>query len=401
MADKAKKEHIVGYKLLYTACILLIYLAGRSIPLSGVDISAYRQKTFGAEELLMQVVGGDAGRYSLFALGISPFMISSIVMQMVTAYRRSVSKVRVSMVKTNRTTAMMTLGLAVVQAVAHVDTLEFRAVGNRLWMAQLTAVAGMVTGVMVIMWLSGRNKKYGIGGQTALILVNIIDGMCRTLATQELKELIVPILIALVLLPVMVFLENTEKRIPVQRIAIRNIYADKNYLAIKLNPIGVMPVMFSSAFFALPQLLVSGLGYLYPDNLTIRWWMKNMTLTRPLGIVCYVGILYILTIVFSMIMLSPGELAEQFLKNGDSIVNLHPGRDTKYYLRGTIIRMSLVSATIMGVCVSVPLVLQLTGIISGGMIMFPTTVMMLAGLWCNLFREFQAVKSFDTYQSFL
>lgn len=401
MAEKGKREHIAGYKLLYTAGVLLVYLIGRSIPLPGVDVSAYRQEAFGAEELLMQVVGGDAGRYSLLALGISPFMISSMVMQMITAYRKSVLKVRVSMSKVSRATARMTLCLALLQAVLRVKTLKFYFFGNALWLIQFMAILGMVTGVMVTLWLSGRNKRYGIGGQTALILVNIIDGMRQTLVTKEQGELMIPVLISLALIPVMVFLENTEKRIPVQRIAIRNIYSDKNYLAVKLNPIGVMPVMFSSAFFTLPQMLVSGLGYLYPENGTVQWWIDNMTLNHPLGIAVYVGVLYLLTVLFAMIMLSPGELAEQFLKNGDSIVNLHPGADTRRYLRRTILRISLVSATIMGVCVSVPLILQVMGKMSGAMIMFPTTIMMMTGLWCNIFREFQAIRSFDEYKPFL
>lgn len=401
MAGSEKKERIVFYKLLFTIIILLGYILGRGFPLYGVDIKAYHGMALDAEDLLMQTVGGDAYRYSLFALGISPYIISSITTQMVTAYRKSVSKVKVSMIKTNRATAIMTFLIALVQAFMHVQELKFQSFGTMLWVAQIAAGAEMVTGVMLIMWMSERNKRFGIGGQTVLIIANIMDGMIGTLGGKTLEVLEIPLIVSAVVLPIMILMENTEKRIPVQRISIRNIYADKNYLAVKLNPIGVMPIMFSTAFFMLPQLVVNGLGYFFPENQDIAWWIENMKLTRPLGILCYVGIIYILTIIFSMVMLSPGELSEQFLKSGDSIVDLHSGRSTKRYLRGTIIRISLLSATVMGACVCVPLILQMRGSMDGALVMFPSSIMMLTGLWSNLFREFEAIKSFDGYKSFL
>lgn len=376
-------------------------MLGRELPLYGIDIDAYQGTVLDAENLLMQTVGGDTYQYSLFALGISPFMISSIIIQMLVAYRKAVSKVRISMIKVNRVTAVMTLILAVVQAVLHVQELKFQSFGSMQWLAQTVAVAEMVTGVLLIMWMAGRNKRFGIGGQTALILVNILDGMISTLKGQSLELLMLPLLISVVALPVMLIMENTEKRIPVQRLSIHNVHADKNYLAVKLNPIGVMPVMFSTAFFMLPQLLVQGLNFLFPENKDILWWVENMNLASPVGIVVYITILYLLMVLFSMVMLSPGELAEQLLKSGDSIVNLHAGHATKKYLRGTIFRISMLSATVMGVCVSVPLILQWQGSIDSALVMFPTSFMMLTGLWCNLFREYQAVKSFDIYKPFL
>lgn len=135
------------------------------------------------------------------------------------------------------------------------------------------------------MWLTSRNKKYGIGGQTALIYLNILDGILTT----------------------------------VQRISIHNIYADKNYMAIKLNPIGVMPAMFSMAFFMVSQLLISLFIMVFPENAGLLWVEENMVLTKPLGIAVYVIILYTLTVGFSRVFLNPKDITEQFFKSGDSI----------------------------------------------------------------------------------
>ena len=396
-----KKEHVYLEKILYTFLILLVYIVGKSLPLYGIDLSAYASRQIEAEDLLVQTISGDLYQCSLFALGISPYMISSIIIQMASAFRSEDARKRISPKKKNRITLFVTFCIAIVQAVLHVYDLQFNVSSNMLKMTQLVAVIEMITGVVVIIWLSTRNRKYGIGGQTVLILVNIIDGIKATLLGYELQELILPLVVAIVGMVIMLFMENTEKRIPLQRISIHNIYADKNYLAIKMNPIGVMPAMFSTAFFMLPQLVIAGLLWFFPENRDILWWQDNMSLARPLGMIAYILILYCLTIGFSVVFINPKDITEQYLKSGDSFVNIHAGRDTRRYLIGVIGRISVLSATVMSFCLGVPLYLQYRGDIESSLVMFPSSVMMLTGIWCNLYRECEAVKNLEAYKPFI
>lgn len=134
-----------------------------------------------------------------------------------------------------------------------------------------------------------------------------------------------PVIIGVVEIAVMIVIETTEKRIAVQRVSINNIYADKNYLAYKLNPVGAMPLMFTSAVFMLPQFVCSGLYYLYPDDQKLAWLVENLRLTAALGIIVYLVIIVILTILFSLVMLTPGREAENLLKSGDSILDIYAG----------------------------------------------------------------------------
>jgi preprotein translocase subunit SecY len=389
------------YKLLYTLLILLVYLVGRSLPLYGIDTSGYGNSGMDAQTLLMQTVSGDKYQSSVFALGISPYMLAGIVVQIVMALRGSKYRSKISPKKLNRISMEIMLILAVVQAVFRVRELDFTVHVELILIAQITAAAEMVAGAFIILWLSERNKRYGIGGQTALILVNILDGLMSTLGGHTAEELRIPLLVSVVVLLLVIVMENAEKRIPVQRISIHNIYADKNYLAIKLNPIGVMPVMFTSAFFMLPQMLCGFLAILLPENDTIQFVVDNMKLTSPLGIITYIVILYFLTIGFSIVFISPGDITEQFLKSGDSILNLHAGRDTKRYLIRQIFAISFLSATIMGVCLGVPMFLQLEGDIDSTLVMLPSSVMILTGIWCNLYQEIVAVRDYDAYQPFI
>ncbi|MEY8324746.1 accessory Sec system protein translocase subunit SecY2 [Lachnospiraceae bacterium 54-11] len=386
------------YKLIYTGLILFVYILGRCIPLYGVDVPAYSHGAVNAEELLLQSIGGDVYRYSVFAIGMSPFMISNILVQIVMACRDSVSKARISPGKVSRISVGLTLVIAILQAFMRVSQLKFKVAGTIPFFMKTTVIAEMVTGVMVILWLSERNAKYGIGGRTTLILVNILDGIISTVSGHDLQSLIVPLAVSVVVMFVILIMENAEKRIPVQRISIHNIYADKNYMAVKLNPVGVMPVMFSTAMFMLPQMLVSLLGYFFPNHSGIKWWQENLSLLKGPGIAIYIMCLCLLTVVFSMVLISPKDITEQFLKSGDSLVNIHAGRDTKRYLRGVMWRISLFSAVVMSVCVGVPLMLQTKGNIDSTLMMLPSSIMMLTGLWCNIYREAGAVRNYDSYQ---
>lgn len=396
-----RKDSILKYKLLYTALVLFIYLLGKNLPLYGIDLSAYANQTLDTATLLIQAISGDVYRRSVFALGISPYMMASILVQMVVAFRSADAKARISPKKKNYIMLELTLIFALFQAVLQVRNLSFAVTGQRLMLAQAVSVVEMIAGAMIILWLSEQNKKYGVGGQTALIFVNILEGIVAILTKGSMESLVIPLLISLIVIMIMVILENAEKRIPVQRISIHNIYADKNYLAIKLNPIGVMPVMFSTAFFMLPQILVTGLAWLFPGQETIIWWQENLVLTKPLGVIVYIVILYALTIGFSRVFLNPTETTEQFLKSGDSLAGIHAGRDTKRYLSRNITRISLFSATALSLCLSVPMVMQLNGYMDNSLSALPTSIMMLTGIWSNLYREVLSIRDMDAYEPFI
>ena len=390
------KENVVKYKLLYSALIFLIYIVGKNIPLYCIDISAYRNTSFSADELFFQTIGGDVYKSSVFALGIFPSMIAGLVVMIGSSVRRLFTKEGISPKKNQHITAGVTLAIAVFQAVTQVTELKFSVEEEMLPVVWTIAVIEMVTGALLIMWMGNRNAKYGVGGKTVFMLVNVLERITTTTFTHSLSSLKIPLLISAAMMFTMLVMENTEKRIPVQRISIHNIYADKNYMAIKLNPVGIMPIMFTSAVFMLPKLIVSLLLLLYPQHQGILWWQDNLSLTKPFGIFIYIVCEYLLTFGFAIMMLGPKDISESFLKSGDSIVDLHAGRDTRRYLRGVIGRISFFSATVMGVCVAVPLIMQWNGVNDSALTTLPTSLMMLTGFSCNINRELESLWAYDS-----
>ena len=149
-----RKDSILKYKLLYTALVLFIYLLGKNLPLYGIDLSAYANQTLDTATLLIQAISGDVYRRSVFALGISPYMMASILVQMVVAFRSADAKARISPKKKNYIMLELTLIFALFQAVLQVRNLSFAVTGQRLMLAQVVSVVEMIAAAMIILWLS-------------------------------------------------------------------------------------------------------------------------------------------------------------------------------------------------------------------------------------------------------
>lgn len=395
------KTHYLREKLLFSLLIVIVYIVGRSIPLYRIDLSQYIYQSLDAQELLMQTIGGDAYKTSVFAVGIAPYMIASILVQIASAIRNIGTKTRLSARHLNRITIRVALVLAVLQAFILVQGVIFIEDQEPLIIKQGIAVLELVAGVMIIIWLTTANKKYGVGGQTTIFLVNITDGIVRMLRGHSLDQMKIPLMIGLCGVVIALIFEGAQKQIPLQRISIHNVYSDKNYYAIKMNPIGVMPIMFSTALFTLPQMALFGLNRAFPNNQTLTEIEENLVLTRPLGIIVYIIIIYVLCIGFSFLMLNPREMAEQLHKSGDSIVDIHAGRDTKRYLSWSVFRISFFSATVMGIYVGIPLFLQVAGNVDRSLMMLPTSCMMIASMWYTIYQEIIAIRKFESYHSFL
>lgn len=399
--EKRKKEHILLYKILYSLMIMLIYMIGRNIPLYGVDVDAYREVEVNAQSIIMQAVSGDMKNCSLFILGLWPYMLASMLIIVVVAIQSLDKTRKVSPKKINHWTLGLMMLIAVAQAYQHVQTYIYKVKGEALFQAKIIVFVELIAGMLIVIYLGDRATKYGIGGKTSVFLVNIVDGMLTMIAGQPLEKLWLPLGIGVVEIAVMLVLETTEKRIAVQRVSIHNIYADKNYIAYKLNPVGVMPMMFASAAFILPQAIFKILCRFYPKNETFAWISKNMQMTAPLGIIVYLSIIAALTITFSFVMLSPGKMADDLLRSGDSILDIYAGKSTKRYLRGCVLRFSIYSSIVIVICMGVPLFLQFEGYMDPALVMLPGSIMMSTGIWISFYREAEVYRNMDRYQPFI
>ena len=398
---KKAKEHILLYKILYSLMVMFVYMIGRNIPLYGVDVEAYRDVDINAQSIIIQAVSGDMKNCSIFILGLWPYMLASMLIVLVVAIATLDKTRRISPKKVNIWTVTLMLIIGILQAYERVQNYIYKVDGTALIQAKTIAFVELIAGMLIVVYLGDRATKYGICGKTSVFLVNIVDGMMTMLVGQPFRKLWLIIVIGIIEIAVMLVLENTEKRIAVQRVSIHNIHADKNYIAYKMNPVGVTPMMFASAAFILPQSVFGLLNKLFPESGTIEWIYHRMNLTSVLGVWVYIAIIVILTIAFSFIMLTPGKTAEDLLKSGDSILGVYAGRETKRYLQGCVLSFSLISSVVIGICVGVPLFLQFGGYINSKLAMFPCSIMMFTGIWISFGREAEVYRNMDRYEPFI
>lgn len=398
---KKIKTHELSKRLLFTLLILLVYMVGRSLLLYNVDPAAYELEELNSENIIVSMVSGDRHRYTLFALGIMPYITSTLIMWIFMAVRGAEFRARSSPRKTQRLTLIVMIVISALFALSRAEELIFKESNLDTGLLKGIAVLEMIIGAVIIHKMAKMNQDHGIGSQMPIILVNILDNLFFTLFRFTWQELSNSLILCLIMAIVILFMESVLIRIPVQRVSIHNTYADKSYIAFKLDPIGVMPVMFAVSFFMLPQLLLRFLMFLYKDNTTLLQISGKLNLTNSIGVVIYLGIIFTLNLIFSFIMLAPKDMAEQLQKGGDSIVGIYAGKKTKKYLRKKLWVLCVISGSILCLLMGISLFLSLREEISSELALLPATAMILTSLMCALYREVKTYWRFDSYSFFI
>lgn len=347
------------------------------------------------------MISGDRYRYTVFALGMMPYITSNLIIWFFMSIRGSDFKSRFSPQKMERFTLILMLIIAAVSAISRAEELVFKESPVDVQVFRSIAVLEMLMGAVVIYKLANLGKDKGIGGQTPIILVNIVDNLVSTLQKFSWQQLQKPVVLCLTIAVIILLMENIFIRIPVQRVSIHNIYADKSFIPFKLDPIGVMPVMFAVSFFMILQLIVRFFLWISGGSQSLQLFYEKLNLTNIVGVAIYLGIVFILNILFSFVMLAPGEIAEGLQKTGDSIVGVYAGEKTKQYLVKKLLLLTVFSGSVLCLIMGISLGLALRGEISPDLALFPATAAILAGMFCPLYREVKAYWRFDSYSFFV
>ena len=390
---KANRTYELGKRLLVTILILVIYMAGRSILLYCVDPAAYQLEELDTQNIMASMISGDRYQYTVFALGVMPYIMSSLLMWLYAAIRGSDYKSRISPRKMSQATLALMMVIASVSALSRAGDLVFQESALDVQVLRAIAVAEMVAGAAVIYGMASLNKERGIGGQMPIILVNIVDNLALTIQK--------PAALCLIMVIIILAMENVIIRIPVQRVSIHNDYAKDSYIPLKSDPIGVMPIMFAVSFLMILRFLVRLLLYIFEDSQRLQLFYDRLELTNAAGAGVYLGIVFALNILFSFIMISPGEMAENLQKGGDSIVNVYAGKKTKRYLRKKLLLLDIFSGLVFCLMMGTSLTLALRGELSSELALLPSRAMILTGITLTLLREIRAYWKFDSYSFFI
>lgn len=392
-----EKTHLVRNRCLFSIVIIVIYFICHRIPLNGIDMSAYDNLGLDLGAALSLAVNGSSKQCYVMSLGISPYITASLVISILFAMRSKEARARTSPKAMNYWITALTFIVTLVQSVFYALNLKYV---DRNVMSVLLAILELMAGASIAQYLLMKNKKYGVGGFAPIILVNMTETLIGTLMKSSVDALKIPFGISFVMVIIMIFMELHEKKIPLQRVSVHNVHAKKNYLAIKYNPVGFMALMFGSAIFMIPQLIVALIHHYHKSEI-INFLYKNLNMSTVFGMRVYIVMLFVFTVLLSLLFVNPKDLSEDLLQSGDSIVNVPAGKATRRYIRKWVLFFSCLSGLIMCGCLSLCMYLQYKGIVDATVAMLPTTFMMLSGFICSIYLEIRAYRDFDSYKPFI
>ena len=392
-----EKTHLVRNRCLFSIVIIVIYFICHRIPLNGIDMSAYDNLGLDLGAVLSLAVNGSNKQCYVMSLGISPYITASLVISILFAMRSKEARARTSPKAMNYWITTLTFIVTLIQSVFYALNLKYV---DRNVMSVLLVIFELMAGASIAQYLLMKNKKYGVGGFAPIIMVNMTETLVGTLMKSSIDALRIPLGISFVMVVIMIFMEMHEKKIPLQRVSVHNVHADKNYLAIKYNPVGFMALMFGSAIFMIPQLIVALIHHYHKSEI-INFLYKNLNMSTVFGMRVYVVMLFLFTVLLSLLFVNPKDLSDDLLQGGDCIENIPAGKPTRRYIRKWVLFFSCLSGLIMCGCLSLCMYLQYKGIVDASVAMLPTTFMLLSGFICSIYLEIRAYRDFDSYKPFI
>lgn len=370
-------------RILFTLGMILVFRIGTHIPTPGIDASLLTSKMPDNSELLSflnMFSGGALKRFSVFALGIAPYINSSIIMQLlvyVIPYFEHLAKEEgeEGRKKINQYTRYGTVLIGALQALGISFMLErYQIVINPGWGFKLMAILTLTAGTAFIMWLGEQMTARGIGnGISILITVGILAGLPDALLSQfislgkEAHEVIkIIILLALVLVTIMmiVYVQDGVRKIPVQyakRVVGRRVYGGQNtYIPLRVNQAGVIPVIFASSILMFPAMIFSWIQNLdsmqdiIANNRFVFWFLNIFNYNSWTYLLIYVVLIIFFTYFYTAISFNVQDLADNMKKYGGFIPGIRAGQKTVDFLERTVSRVTLAGGIFLAVVSVIP-----------------------------------------------
>lgn len=388
-------------RILFTFLALFIFKLGTTIIVPGIDAESLGTNSLGFLELINAMGGGALEQFSIFALGVMPYITASIVMQLLQAdiipYFSELSKQGgTGRAKLNKITRYLGIALAFIQGYIF----SFAFVSGGTASEYLSFAIILTAGTAFLLWLGDQITAKGIGnGISMIIMAGIIatlpnmffqtwNSLVDFTTTQTLLFGIVKfILFVLVYVGIIlgvVFIECSERRIPIQ-------YANKtvssknanNYVPFKLNSAGVMPVIFASIVVSLPGIIA---GAVKNDGFTL-FVNEYLSLTSVPGFILYVVCIFAFAYFYTFFQLKPKELAENINQNGGFIPGIRPGEETVDYLSKVLRRITTIGATSLTVIAALPIIFGLIPGLPSNVTIGGTSLLIVVGVALETYKQ--------------
>lgn len=408
----AFKIHDLRRKILFALFMIIVYRLGCSIPVPLVDPGALSDLYKNPNEIigLVTILTG-LDKMSVFAMGVSPYITSSIIMQLLTVaipyLERLQKEGEEGRKKIAKITRYVTVLLGVLQSYAFYTVLRNTenalTANGRTVFGAITIIGAFTAGTALVMWLGEQINDKGIGNGISLILTanivsrgpEIISSIRVLVESRQFIPLIVILLIAVAMITSIVHMNEAERRIPIQyakRVVGRRMYGGQStHLPIKLAMSGVIPIIFASTILSMPSLI----GTMF--NIS---WLKDLLTSRS----WVYPVLYFLLILFFnyfyvSIQYDTTEISNNIQKNGGFVPGIRPGENTVKYINKILNKTTLLGAVFLGIVAVLPLVLSLAMSVSVGLA--GTSVLIIVSVVLETARQIESQMVMRHYKGFL
>lgn len=376
-------------KILYTILLITIFRIAATITTPFVKINESLASDSSTFLGMLNLIGGGAlSNFSIVALGISPYITASIIMTLIQseafpAVHRLANSGPAGKRKINVITRIITLFFAIIQAMTIIQ--QFRItqfvellppVNNSLWYQWVVIPVVLLGGSLFTLFLGEQITSKGVGNGTSLIIFSgiaaglpgklhqafiyfVSQGSNGTLIGAV--NFIIYLAIFIFLVYLIAFFYKAERHVPTQQTG-SGLTSDQHqmsHLPIKLNPAGVMPIIFAMTILLLPLTISE---FLHHHNEARIWMQKFLPLTAPLGLSIFIGVAFVFSILMGLITFNPYTVSDNFKKNGTFIPGIRPGQETEKYLTAIIVRLGIFSGIYLSLLSSIEYIAQIIGL---------------------------------------
>ena len=412
-------------KLLFVLLILLIYRIGNAVPVPYVNVELLNEY-FNANlsdtvlGLLNAMSGAALSRATVLALSIQPYINASIIIQLLTVAIPALERLskeggEEGREKINRITRYTTVGLGIILGMSYYFMLRnsnpCMLTTTKIWPYMFVIILAFTAGSAFVMWLGEQITEFGIGNGISMILfANIISRIpsgVSTIFTNVVADpahtwykYLLMLLGMLALIILIVFIDNSERRLPVQyakRVVGRKVYGGQNtYLPIKVNMSGVLPIIFAQSIASMPATI-----HAFVNGDKTSWAYRNIwSNTSTVYAICYFLLIIFFSYFYSSIQYNPVEIANNMKKNGGFIPGFRPGRPTSEFIGKVINKITIFGALYLAVVALLPIItgniFKINSLSIGG-----TSVIIVVGVAIETMAAIEAQMMMRHYKGFL
>lgn len=414
-------------KILFTLMMLVVFRIGSFVPVPNVNVELFQQNTNQLLGLLNTFSGGALQNFSIFAMGIMPYITASIIMQLmsmdvVPKLTQWAREGEVGRRKIATVTRYATIILGLIQSVGMTIGFNNMAPGllNDTSVGSYALIALTLTaGTAFMMWMGEQITEKGIGnGISILIVAGIVAGLPNAATTIyttmfgdpsvniffSIVKVLLILLVVLAIIVGVIFMQQGLRKIPVQyakRVVGRKMYGGQStHIPLKINSAGVIPVIFAVSLVMFPSTIAqfwvdaSGQGF-------ANWIYENFQVNKPLGMTLYAILILGFTYFYTFVQINPVQMAENMRKNGGYIPGIRPGKNTEVFITRTLNRLTLAGALFLMTIAILPFFFGSIANLPQSIFIGGTSLLIVVGVCLDTMKQIESQMIKRHYQGFI